>query len=69
MVALMPNDALLTSPQAGLLLGKSARTVQRLAEAGALPIAQKLPGPNGAYLFRESDVRRLAQPSPLKRVS
>jgi len=52
----MPNEELLTSPQAGLLLGKSARTVQRMADAGDLPIAQKLPGPNGAYLFRRGDV-------------
>jgi excisionase family DNA binding protein len=52
----MPNDDLLTSPQAGLILGKSARTVQRMADAGELAYAQKLPGPNGAYLFRRSDV-------------
>jgi hypothetical protein len=52
----MPNDDLLTSPQAGLILGKSARTVQRMADAGELAYAQKLPGPNGAYLFRRSVV-------------
>ncbi len=52
----MPNDELLTSPQAGLILGCSARTVQRMADAGDLSFAQKLPGPNGAYLFRSSDV-------------
>lgn len=54
----MPDD-LLTSPQAGTLLGKSARTIQRMADAGDLPVAQKLPGPNGAYLFRRSDVEAL----------
>lgn len=53
---------LLTSPEAGQILGKSARTVQRLADAGALPVAQKLPGPNGAYLFRRSDVEALLEP-------
>lgn len=42
---------LVTSPEAGQLLGKSARTVQRMADAGDLPYLQKLPGPNGAYLF------------------
>lgn len=42
---------LLTSPQAGLLLGKSARTIQRMADAGELPFVMKLPGPNGAFLF------------------
>lgn len=52
----MSDDELLTSPQAGLILGKSARTIQRLADAGRLTPAQKLPGPNGAYLFRRGDV-------------
>lgn len=55
----MPNTELLTSPQAGAILGKSARTVQRMADAGDLPYAQKLPGPNGAYLFRRSEVEAL----------
>lgn len=56
----MPNDELLTSPQAGLILDKSARTVQRMADAGDLPIAQKLPGPNGAFLFRRTDIEKWA---------
>lgn len=62
-VVMPKDDTLLTSPQAGLILGCSARTVQRMADAGGLPIAQKLPGPNGAYLFRRSDVEaaRLAK--------
>ena len=55
----MPNTELLTSPQAGAILGKSARTVQRMADAGDLPYAHKLPGPNGAYLFRRSEVEAL----------
>lgn len=54
---------LLTSPQAGRILGKSARTIQRMADAGDLPVAQKLPGPNGAYLFRRDDVLALAEPT------
>jgi excisionase family DNA binding protein len=52
----MPHDELLTSPQAGAVLGKSGRTIQRMADAGELPVAQKLPGPNGAYLFRRADL-------------
>lgn len=52
----MSSDDLLTSLQAGALIGKSARTVVRLADAGSLPYAQKLPGPNGAYLFDRSDI-------------
>lgn len=51
---------LLTTTDAGRILGKSARTVQRMAEAGEIPIAQKLPGPNGAYLFDPADVDTLA---------
>lgn len=50
---------LLTSTEAGLILGCSGRTVTRRAEQGALPIAQKLPGPNGNYLFRRADVDAL----------
>lgn len=54
-------DDLLTSPQVALRLGKSIRTVHRLAESGALVPTQKLPGPNGAFLFRRTDVERLAK--------
>ena len=56
----MSPDDLLTSTQAGAILTKSGRTVQRMADAGKIPVAQKLPGPNGAYLFRRSDVEALA---------
>ena len=55
----MPNDALLTSPQASHLLGKSIRTIHRLTQSGELPVAHKLPGPNGAFLFRREDVEAL----------
>lgn len=57
----MPKDELLTSPQVAHILGKSARTVQRMADSGELPITQKLPGPNGAYLFSRRDVEALAK--------
>lgn len=46
----MPNG-LLTSPEVALLLGKSTRTVHRLVTSKELIPAQKLPGPNGAFLF------------------
>jgi hypothetical protein len=55
----MPNraaDELLTATQVGSLIGRSGRTVVRLAEAGKLTVAVKLPGPNGAHLFRKADV-------------
>jgi len=57
----MAHDELITSPKAAAILGVSARTVQRLAESGELRHAQKLTGPNGAYLFRLRDVERLAR--------
>ena len=53
-------DELLTSTQAGLILGKSGRTVVRMAQKGLIKPATQLPGVNGALLFRRSDVERLA---------
>lgn len=53
-------EELLTSSQAGGIINRSYRTVIRLAETGELPVAAKLPGPNGAYLFKRGDVERLA---------
>lgn len=57
-VGTMSQTKLLTSSQAALLLSKSPRTIQRMADAGELEIATKLPGPNGAYLFDESEIIR-----------
>lgn len=54
------GDELLTATQVGSLINRSGRTVIRLAEAGEIPIAAKLPGPNGAHLFRRVDAHRLA---------
>lgn len=52
----MPDDELLTSAQAGLLVNKSARTIRRHAAQGKLPVAQKIGGQNGDHLFRRTDV-------------
>lgn len=54
-------DELLTSTQVGQILNRSGRTVIRQAESGLIPIATKLPGPNGAYLFRRSDIDEFAK--------
>lgn len=54
----MAHDALLTSTQVGVLIGRSGRTVTRLADRGEIAHAQKLPGPNGAYLFTRAEVAR-----------
>lgn len=53
-------DELLTASQAGRILDRSYRTVHRFMEQGELPCAMKVPGPNGAYLFRRGDVEKLA---------
>ena len=53
------TEELLTSTAAGALIGKSGRTVLRLMEAGQIAAVAKLPGPNGAYLFRRKDIERL----------
>lgn len=54
------TEQLLTSPQVANILGVSLRTVHRLVAADRLAPAQKLPGPNGAFLYRPRDVERLA---------
>lgn len=42
------------------MLGKSLRTVHRMAVKGdVLKPALRLPGPNGAFLFRHTDVQAL----------
>lgn len=56
---MLSDDTLLTAPEVGALIGKSGRTVARMAKTGALPFAQKIPGPTGAYLFRREDIARL----------
>lgn len=39
---------------------RSGRTILRMAEAGDIPVAAKLPGPNGAHLFHRDDADKLA---------
>jgi len=60
MVSPMPTE-LLTSPQVAHRLGCSVRTVHRLVESDELIPAQKLPGPNGAFLFDAADVEMYAR--------
>jgi len=61
MVWSMSDTDLLTTTQAGVILGKSGRTVARMIEAGTLAAVAKLPGPNGAHLLRRSDVLALLE--------
>jgi hypothetical protein len=53
------TSELITSARAAIILGKSTRTVHRMAEAGELEVVQKLPPPNGAFLFRRDYIERL----------
>jgi len=56
------QDDLVTSSEAAAIIGRTSRTITRMALAGSLPVAHRLPGPNGALLFRRSDVDALAAP-------
>lgn len=50
---------LITAKEAGRLLRRSPRTVIRWADQDRLPVAHKVPGDTGPYLFDRSDVERL----------
>lgn len=56
----MTNDALMTTTEAGAVLGRNSRAVQRMVAKGLLKPAKKLAGPNGAYLFDREEVQRAA---------
>lgn len=53
------TDELISAQDAERLLKKDRRTIHRWAASGKLPVAHKLPGDTGAFLFRRSDVEAL----------
>lgn len=57
------EDRLITAFEAAMILKKSPRTVQRMSDRGILPVAQKLPGATGAYLYHLADVEALVKVS------
>lgn len=58
----MTTPDIVTSPEAGQILGCSAKTVVRLVRRGTLKPARRLDtGPNGAFLFFRADVEQLAK--------
>lgn len=57
----MSKSEHLSTAQVAAALNVSVATVNRWAAAGKLRIAVQFPGPNGARLFRQSDVERLAE--------
>lgn len=52
---------LLTVPQVATRLGKSPRTIQRMAISGELPHVQKLQGATGPYVFDAAVVELVAR--------
>ncbi len=57
----MSQSELLGVSEAAALVGVSIATIKRAASAGQLPIAHKMPGQTGAYLFHRTDVEALAK--------
>src|SRR5437899_7891167 len=56
----MQAGELISAAEAAELLGRSKRTIARMAGDGRLTPALKLPGLRGDYLFQRSYVERLA---------
>lgn len=63
------STRLLTTTETARKLGKSARTVARLAESGELPHVHKLPGIRGAYLFDPAIVDLFARQQAARAVA
>lgn len=53
------EDPLVSTSEAGQILGVTAVTIQRWAREGVIA-SQKMPGKTGAYVLRRSEVKRLA---------
>jgi hypothetical protein len=56
-----PGEDLITTAQAAALLGITVAWANKQAARGRLPVAQKLPGVTGAYLFRRGEIEVEAQ--------
>ena len=56
----MTTTDLITTEEAAVMLGCSARTVRRRVAAGDLTPIRRLPGPAGSLLLLRADVARLA---------
>jgi excisionase family DNA binding protein len=52
------QQALMTATEVAAMLGTSSSTVRRRTESGELPSAQKLPGPNGNFLYDRAVVEK-----------
>lgn len=54
-------DDLIGSAEACTILRIDRSAFTRKVQMGRVPVAAKLPGPTGAYLFRRADIERLLQ--------
>lgn len=63
------SESLIGSSEVGVLLGKSTRTVSRMAARGDLPYVRRLPGPLGQYLFDPDRIHQLIRERQAARVS
>jgi predicted site-specific integrase-resolvase len=54
-------DDLIGATESGRILNVDKTTLTRWVASGRLVVAHKLPGRNGAYLFRRGDINALAQ--------
>lgn len=54
------RPTLIPTAEVATVLAVDVRTVHRLVTSGRLPVALKVPGKTGAYLFDPADVDRLA---------
>ena len=52
---------LLSTAQVAKMLGKSTRTIHRMADSGELPYVEKLEGLTGAYVFDPSVIELIAR--------
>lgn len=55
----MSNDDLLATVEAAQVIGVERSTLSRWIDSGRITPAHKLPGVNGAHLFRRSEVERV----------
>lgn len=58
---LMTSADLIGTSEAATILNVSNRTVKRMAKDERLPYVLKMTGDTGAYLFKRSDVEKLAK--------
>lgn len=55
------GDEFIASAQAAPILGYSVAWVNKLASKGRLPVAHKMTGKTGAYLFRKEELEQFAE--------